>query len=79
MDALLEREGKVESWNDNRLDELSGRVDNGFKEMREGFDRLDQAMREGFAEINGRIDRLMLTLLVAAIGIIGTLIGGAVF
>jgi hypothetical protein len=79
MEALLEREGKVENWNDDRMDELSRRMDNGFKEMREGFDRLDQAMREGFTETNGRIDRLMLTLLVAAIGIIGTMIGGAVF
>ena len=79
MEALLEKEGDVESWNDDRLDELSGRVDAGFKEMREGFDKLDKAMRQGFAETNGRIDKLMLTLLVSTLGIIGALIGGAAF
>jgi hypothetical protein len=47
MEALLERGTDVESWNDERLDELSGRVDAGFKEM-----------REGFAEMNRRFDRI---------------------
>jgi hypothetical protein len=88
MEALLEREADVENWNDERLDELSRRVDNGFKEtkgeMREGFDRLERVMSEGFAQINerfaetnGRIDRLMFTLLIGALGLIGTLIGTA--
>jgi len=47
MEALLEKEGTVESWNDERMDELSGRVDDGFKEM-----------RESFAEMNRRLDRI---------------------
>ncbi|HWC49456.1 MAG TPA: hypothetical protein VG448_11290 [Solirubrobacterales bacterium] len=47
MEALLEKEGKVESWNDERMNELNGRVDAGFKEM-----------REGFAAINARLDRI---------------------
>ena len=82
MEALLEKEGDVESWNDERLDELSGRMDNGFKEvrgeMREGFDRLERTMSEGFAQTNGRIDRLMLGLLVATLGMIGALIAALV-
>jgi hypothetical protein len=44
MEALLEKEGSVENWNDDRLDELSRRVDNGFKEMREGFARVDSRL-----------------------------------
>lgn len=32
MEALLEKEGTVESWNDERLDELSRRMDKGFEE-----------------------------------------------
>jgi macrodomain Ter protein organizer (MatP/YcbG family) len=45
MEALLEREEEqVESWNDDRLDELSGRMDDGFREMREGFARIDQKL-----------------------------------
>jgi uncharacterized sporulation protein YeaH/YhbH (DUF444 family) len=51
MEALLMKEGTVESWNDDRLDELSGRVDSGFKEIR-------GEMRQGFAEINARLDRI---------------------
>ena len=85
MEALLEREGIVESWNDERLDELSRRMDDGFKEMREGFDRIGREMKEGFARVdhemkegllrtNERIDRLLLVNLAGALGIIGTLV-----
>jgi hypothetical protein len=55
MEALLEREADVESWNDERMDELSRRVDDGFKEMREGFARVDKEMREGFARVDGEM------------------------
>jgi hypothetical protein len=55
MEALLEKEGTVESWNDERLDELSRRMDIGFKEMREGFDRLGQEMREGFVRVDNEM------------------------
>ncbi|MGN6258936.1 MAG: hypothetical protein ACTHN3_14505 [Solirubrobacterales bacterium] len=54
MEALLEKEGNVENWNDDRLDELSRRVDNGFKEMREGFARVDVR----FAQVDAKIDRI---------------------
>lgn len=47
MEALLERGTDVESWNDERLDELSRRIDAGFSEM-----------REGFVEINRKLDRM---------------------
>ena len=61
MEALKEKPGrqreqvKMDNWNDDRLDELSDRVDDGFKEMREGFARVDREMKEGF----GRVDREM--------------------
>ena len=41
----------MENWNDERLDELKGRMDAGFKEMRE-------EMREGFARIEQKFERL---------------------
>lgn len=41
----------MENWNDERMDELSARVDAGFKEARE-------EMREGFAEMNRKLDRI---------------------
>jgi hypothetical protein len=52
MEALLEKEADVESWNDERMDELSRRVDDGFKEMRVGFARVDKEMKEGFARVD---------------------------
>lgn len=45
----------MDNWNDDRLDELSNRIDEGFKEMREGFARVDREMKDGF----GRVDREM--------------------
>ena len=47
MEALLEKEGDVENWNDERMDELSRRMDAGFSEI-----------REGFVEINRKLDRI---------------------
>jgi len=52
MEALLEKEGKVESWNDERLDELSRRMDAGFEkaatkeEMNLRFDAVDRRFDE---------------------------------
>ena len=52
MEALLEKEGDVESWNDDRIDELSRRTDEGFKENREGFTRVDQEIKAGFTRVD---------------------------
>ena len=62
MEALLEREGKVESWNDDRLDELSQTMKEGFaksdREMKEGFARVDREMKEGFAKVEEGFERI---------------------
>lgn len=73
-------ESQMDNWNDDRLDELSGRMDEGFKGMREGFVRIDQRfatkeeMKKGFSEVKGelrhlneRFDRLMHGLMVAGV------------
>lgn len=62
MEALLEeKEGDVDSWNDERLDELNGRVKDGFASVDERFTevdkhfvRLEGEMKEGFekADLN---------------------------
>ncbi|MGN6814790.1 MAG: hypothetical protein ACTHK3_01725 [Solirubrobacterales bacterium] len=75
MEALLEKEGTVENWNDDRLDELSGRMDAGFKEMREGFARVD----ERFERISDRLDRMNHTLLIGALGVIAALIANGIW
>ena len=48
----------MDNWNDERLDELSRRMDDGFKEMREGFARMvtREEMKELIAPINTRFD-----------------------
>jgi hypothetical protein len=86
MEALLEKEGDVDSWNDERLDELSVRMDNGFKtireEMREGFARIDRkfelvAKNEDLQFLSSRFDRLQNTLLIIGGGLLGTVIASA--
>ena len=74
MEALLEREEQVENWNDDRLDELSRRMDTGFKasatktemaatkeEMKRRFDDVDRnfgKVEHEFARVTDRLDKL---------------------
>ncbi len=62
MEALLEKEGKVENWNDDRLDELSRRMDNGFtkvdREMKEGFAGVDWEMNHRFDKVDHEFGRV---------------------
>ncbi|MGN6663125.1 MAG: hypothetical protein ACTHK6_02785 [Solirubrobacterales bacterium] len=88
MEALLEKEGKVENWNDDRLDELSRRMDAGFNEMREGFARVDaqfarvdekfDRVDEKFDRLGVRIDKLMFTMWVVGGGVAATAIASLV-
>lgn len=50
----------MDSWNDDRLDELSRRMDEGFKEMRAGFAQMvtREEMKELIATINARVERV---------------------
>jgi hypothetical protein len=88
MEALLEKEGTMESWNDERLDELSRRMDAGFEktatkeEMNLRFDAVDKRFNSIDAhllQINDRLDRLSNGLLVGAFGVIAALIANMVF
>jgi tetrahydromethanopterin S-methyltransferase subunit G len=51
-----------ETWTDERLDDLSKKVDDGFAdvktEMREGFAKVDRRFSETKAETTERFDRL---------------------
>jgi len=62
-------ESEVSNWNDDRLDELNRRVEEGFVrvderfvrlegEMRGGFTKVDREMKEGFAELRGEMGYL---------------------
>lgn len=62
--AVAEREAGMTEWNDGRLNELNKRVDDGFSEM-----------RQGFSEVNRRIDTMQKTLMQIGGGILVALIG----
>jgi hypothetical protein len=81
MEVLLEREENMESWNDERMDELSRRVDAGFEktatteemnvrfvEVDARFNRFEKMIETQFGRINDRLDKLTF----AIIGILGT-------
>jgi hypothetical protein len=51
MEALLEREADMESWNDERMDELSRRMDAGFEQT-----ATKAEVKQGFSEVNRRFD-----------------------
>jgi uncharacterized membrane-anchored protein len=79
-----------ESWTDERMDDLSQRMDRGFdqvraemnrgferadKDMRHGFNQVDEEMRDLRAEMNTRFDALQQTMILAAAGVIASLVG----
>ena len=82
-----------EQWTDERLDDLSVRVDQGFSEikteMREGFARMEarfekidqrfEKVDERFEKVDERFHELNRTLLGGAVVIIATLVGGTLF
>jgi archaellum component FlaC len=53
----LEMERPMTEWNDDRLDELNGRVNDGFAKVAEHFIRLEGEMKEGFAKLDGEMNR----------------------
>jgi hypothetical protein len=95
MEALLEKEGDVESWNDERLDELSRRMDAGFErtatkeELNLRFGEVDRRFNEvgkrfdkvdaQFLHIHDRLDRLNHTMLVGAFGLIVAVIANGIW
>ncbi len=104
-------ERPMTEWNDDRLDELNRRVDNGFAKVDQRFIRLEGEMKVGFARVDkqfekaderfatreemgevkvqlnrlsdrfdkfdARLDRVLNTLLAAALGFGGTVLVAA--
>lgn len=68
----------MENWNDDRLDELSRRVDAGFNatarkdEVNGRFDKVDHEL----SRVNDRLDRITYALVVFAISLIGAVLAG---
>jgi archaellum component FlaC len=89
MEAL-KMETPMENWNDDRLDEMSRRMDEGFKQvnadMKEGFADLRGEMREGFArmdkrfeQVDKRFERLYYTLITASFGMVVSVVLAVTF
>lgn len=57
-----------ETWTDERLDDLSKKVDQGFSESK-------AEMKSGFERMDARLDRMQNTLVGAAAVIIAALLG----
>ena len=51
-------ETPMNSWNDDRLDELNRRVENGFASMDQRFIRLEGEMKDGFAKVDKRFEQV---------------------
>lgn len=61
-----------ESWTDDRLDDLNGKVDALRVEMKADFDKVDRR----FERVEGRIDDLHRTMLQLGGGAIATVVVG---
>jgi hypothetical protein len=75
-----------ETWTDERLDDLTKKVDNGFdrvdrdiRELRSEMKYLHQEMNERFDALMGRLLAGFLVLIAALIGSTATLAGIAIF
>ena len=65
---LLKMSERTDNWNDDRLDELSRRVDAGFNEV-----------RADMRHLNARFDRLYYLVLVTIVGCFGSLLANGAF
>jgi hypothetical protein len=82
MEALLERGTDVESWNDERMDELSRRMDAGFEkaatkeEMNLRFDEVDKRfgrVESQLDRVNNRLDYMLGGMFLAGVGLLANL------
>jgi chromosome segregation ATPase len=62
---VLKMEAPMTDWNNDRLDELNGRVKEGFADVDKRFEQVDERfvrlegeMKEGFAKVDQRFVRL---------------------
>ena len=69
--TVAEREVGMSEWNDARLDELSRRVDAGFSEMREEFQRVDLR----FDTLHQLLIRMAWTYGIGLLAFAGALLG----
>jgi len=72
MDAVRE------AWTDERLDDLSKRVDQGFERVDADIRALRSEVRTGFDRVDARFDSLQRTLIIGCIGFAASLAASVV-
>lgn len=65
-------EAVKESWTDDRLDYLNHKVDGGFKQVGDRFNRLESRVER----LNTRLDDLNKTIIQFGFGMIATMLVG---
>lgn len=81
MEALLEKEGDVENWNDDRLDELSQTMKEGFAKVDKCFERVDRRFERvdlRFERVDDKLDKLFYLQLFFLASLAAALIAHAV-
>jgi len=89
MMEALKMETPMTEWNDDRLDELNGRMKEGFGEVDKRFEQVDKrfeqvASKEEMTEVraqlnrlNDRFDRFLFIFLGACVGLVGSFLVAA--
>jgi tetrahydromethanopterin S-methyltransferase subunit G len=89
MMEALKMETPMTEWNDDRLDELNGRMKDGFAEVDKRFEQVDKrfeqvATKEEITEVrvqlnrlNDRFDRFLFIFLGACVGLVGSFLVAA--
>ena len=67
-----------DSWTDERLDDLSNRVDGGFSRMDGEFHAVRSEMRSEFAAVRSEIASLNRTMILGFGGLAASVLGSAV-
>lgn len=71
-----------EKWTDERLDDLTGRVDTGFAEVKGEIRDLRAEMNERFSslqgETNSRFDSMQRTMVIGFASIVASVVGAVV-
>ena len=69
-----------EAWTDERLDDLTERMEKDFRRVDQRFDRVDQRFDQidaRFERVDARFDSLQQTIIAVGGGLIGTLIAAS--
>jgi hypothetical protein len=65
-----------ETWTDERLDDLNGRVSDGFQQVDKRFERVEGEIGDLRQEMNNRFDSIQRTIALGAITLSGSFVAG---